>query len=893
VPPANLPSQATSFVGRKAELARIAQHLADPGCKLLTLVGPGGIGKTRLALQAAAGQRSCFPHGVHFVPLYAVPSAELIVPAIADAIGFAFGLGEREEEDAPHRTGQAPKAQLLDHLWDKEMLLVLDNMEHLAGGAGLLAEILAAARRLKLLVTSRERLNLRAEQPFEVQGMPVVDEETGGGTGGDDAVELFLSAARRVDPTFAGQRADVARICRMLDGVPLAIELAASWAHVLSCVEIAGQVEEALTGSGLGFLAGHTRDVPDRHRSLRATFDHSWALLSTKERAALAAMSVFQGTFDQDAAAQVAGVSLPTLSALIEKSLVQRLGPAGPDESARYALHELLRQYAQDKLGPDSGPHERHSRHYAAYLAGQEERLKGPDQALALSEIEREIDNVRAAWAWATAHGASEAIGLALDSLHRFYETRSRYQEGRAALERAVDALEKETADPLLLGRVRSRLGRLTHHLDELQRAEELIEQALVTLRAQDARAEVARALLWLGETVRRQGARERAGSLLRDALRISRQGGDVELEAEVLTGLAGWTAAGEAYEQARALYRQSLALYRSISNQRGMADAFYGLGHIAGHFREWDASRQLYEESMAIREQLGDRRGVAWCLHFMAENARGQGQYVEAKHLYERSLAIHRALGDPLRTGNVLERMSTVVLWLGDMEALEEINHEIHIHALRLGHPFHIACSLEGLGEVAQLKGAYAQARQYYEESLAIGYEIEHPRVLAWSLMGLGDADHATGAIEAARARYEDSLAICREHEVEDGIPMSLLRLGDTARAAGDLTASRRYLVEALQFEIERGYPGAIAHVLGHAVALLDREGKTEKALALAAHLLQRPEIREPGKSQVQLLLEDLAAQLPPERVAAIQQESGERTLDEMCEIVLLEEDR
>jgi tetratricopeptide (TPR) repeat protein len=620
-------------------------------------------------------------------------------------------------------------------------------------------------------------------------------------------------------------------------------------------------------------------------------FAHSWDLLSTREQAALAALTMFRGSFDRSAAAEVAGAALPTLSALVDKSLVQRVEATEPGGHARYALHELLRQFTTEKLGADNGPHERHSRHYAAYLAEQEERLKGPDQAPALDEIEREIGNLRAAWEWATAHRAWRGIGLALDSLFRFYETRSRYHEGRAAFEQTLDVLGgKETNDPLLLGRLLARLGRLTHHTDDLERAQELLEQGLATLRTQDAPAEVGRALLWLAETVRRQRARDRAGSLLREALPLSRQAGDVELEAEILTGLAGWTAAGEAYEEARALYRRSLALYRSTGNRRGLADALYGLGHIATYSREWDASKRLYEESMAIREQLGDQRGVAWCLHFMAENARGQSRYAEARRLYEGSLAIHRALGDPLRTGNALERMSTVVVWLGDMEALEEISHEIHIHALRLGNPFHVACSLEGLGKVAQLKGAYAQARQYYEESLAIGYEIEHPRVLAWSLMGLGDADYATGAIEAAQARYEESLAICREQEVEDGIPMSLVRLGDAARARGDHTAARRYLVEALQFEVGRGHAGAILGVLSHMIPLLADEAREQEALMLAAYLLQRPETWEPERSRVQECFDSLVTALPPEQMAAMKQAHSARTLQEMCEMALLE---
>jgi predicted ATPase/DNA-binding SARP family transcriptional activator len=896
VPPSHLPQQATPFVGREAELADIARHLADPGCRLLTLAGPGGIGKTRLAIEAAIAQSGCFTHGVYFVPLAAVRSAGLIVPTIAEAIGFTFGAGTGEADEGLDPAERAAEAQLLDHLWDKEMLLVLDNVEHLAAGAAFLAETLAAAPRIKLLVTSRERLNLRAEWPYEVQGLAVPGEGVADGmTGGGDAVALFLSTARRIEPGFAGDRADMARICRLLGGMPLAIELAASWAHVLSCTEIADQVAEAMAGGGLGFFDAAAgpgpRDLPDRHRSMQAVFAHSWDLLFPSGQSALANLSVFRGSFDRDAAAEVGSASLATLSALVDKSLLQRSRPAGASDRTRYELHELLRQFATEKLGSNREPHERHSRYYAAYLAEQEVRLKGPDQALALAEIEREIDNVRAAWEWATAHRACREIGLALESLYRFYEIRSRYQEGRAAFEGAIDALEAaEPGDPLLLGRLLARLGRLTHHTDDLERAEALLEQALATLRTQDAPAEVGWVLLWLGETVRRQGARARSRSLLREALAMGREAGDTELEAGSLTSLAGWTTAGAAYEEARALYRRGLTLYRSTGNRRGMADALYGLGHIATYLREWDVSKRLYEESMAIREQLGDRRGVAWCLHFMAENARGQGRYTEARRLYECSLAIHRALGDPLRTYNVLQRMSTVVLWLGDVEALEEISHEIHVHVLRLGNPFYIACSLEGLGEVAQLKGETAQARQYYEGSLAIGYEIEHPRVLAWSLMGLGDADYATGAVDAARMRYEQSLAICREHEVEDGIPMSLLRLGDAVRTTGDVVASRRYMVEALQFEVKRGHAGAITRVLSHMVPLLKDEARVQEALMLAAYLLQRPETQEPERGQVRQQFEALAAQFPPEQAAAIRQACSARTLDEVCELALLE---
>jgi DNA-binding SARP family transcriptional activator len=277
----NLPPPPTPFVGREQELAGIAALLDDPACRLLTLVGAGGIGKTRLALQAATEQLDAFADGVYFVPLAAVPSADLAIAAIGEAIGSPF-------------TGQGSlKAQLLHSLRGKEMLLVLDNFEHLLESAGLLAEILAAATGVSLLVTSRERLGLHGEWLFEVQGLPYPAEglpAIDGWTEADyehySAMYLFLKSASRLQPDLKLDEREfrwVARICQLVEGMPLAIELAAAWIRVLSCAEIAGQIEQ-----GIHFLATSLRDLPPRHRSLHAVFDHSWG---TSQRGGAGALS--------------------------------------------------------------------------------------------------------------------------------------------------------------------------------------------------------------------------------------------------------------------------------------------------------------------------------------------------------------------------------------------------------------------------------------------------------------------------------------------------------------------------------------------------------------------------------------------------------------------------
>ena len=325
---------ATPFVGREADLAELAGLLATPACRLLTLIGPGGVGKTRLALRAAAEARAAgaFPDGVHVVALQPLASADLLAGAVADAAGLA-PAGARD-----------PTEHLRDGLRGRAALLVLDNFEHLLEGAALLPPILAAAPGVRLLVTSREALALQEEWRYPVQGLPY---PAGAGAadleGPEDyaAVRLFAERARRVrrDFSLAEEGADVARLCRLVEGLPLALELAAAWTSVLSCAEIAADL-----ALGLDVLATRLRDVPERHRSMRAVFDGSWARLDDHQRAVLARLSVFQGGFRREAAEAVAGAAPATLAALVDGSLLH-LEPGG-----RYQLHELLRQYAEERL---------------------------------------------------------------------------------------------------------------------------------------------------------------------------------------------------------------------------------------------------------------------------------------------------------------------------------------------------------------------------------------------------------------------------------------------------------------------------------------------------------------------------------------------------------------
>ncbi len=747
-PTHNLPPQTTSFLGREEDLKEITNLLENPSCRLVTLIGPGGIGKTRLALEAAREKISEFPQGVFFIPLAPLSSPDLLVSSVANALGFSF-----------HGSAD-PQMQLFNYLREKEVLLVMDNFEHLLAGAGFLSDLLEVAPKVKMLVTSRERLNLRGEWIWEVRGMAFPRGEDVEKAENYSAVQLFLQSAKRIHPQFElsdEEKPSVVRICQLVEGMPLGIELASTWLRVLSCKEVVKEIED-----NIDFLSTSLRDVPERHRSMRAVFEHSWNLLTKEEREAFMRMSVFRGGFRREAAQMVAGASLLVLSALVDKSLI-RWSPI-----ERYEMHELLRQYAEEKL--NEAPEIRrevqdlHCRYYAEFLNQKEEFLKGEKEKEALEEIGGEIENVRMGWSWAVERGKQEELDKFIDSLFRFYLIRGWFHEGEEVFGVVGRKLEESGREGKVWGRVLARWGVFLLILSDYRRARELLEQSLSILRQLNARKEVAFSLRNLGFVAYQLGEYAEARRCLEESLEICRQINDrdgIAISVNTL-GLVAYNL-GE-FEKARALYSQSLEIGREIGDRQGTAKYLLNLGNVAQRLGNYEEAKELYEESLSICKEVGDRWGMANSLNNLGLVAKALGKREEAKDLYERSLIIKRDVGD--RKG--------------------------------------IATSLGNLGDVAYERGDYQEAIRLQQEKLAICKEIGNRRGAASSLSSLG---HAKSALEDL---LESKRCFCEALRSAMGIQAAPVAVDALVGIAGLFRKEGRVkeALEILTFAIQ--YPAA-----------------------------------------------------------------------------------
>jgi len=645
----HLPTQTTSFIGRNEELAEISTLLADPACRLVTLVGPGGVGKTRLAIQVATQASRDFTDGVYFVALQPLSSADYLVPSLAEALSFSFS----GKED--------PRQQLLLYLSKKRVLLVLDNFEHLIVGVDLLPAILKAAPGIKFIVTSRVVLDLQEEWIRPLQGLKYPQAELSQPIDAYSAVQLFAERARRVRANFSPsqERDCVAQICRLVQGMPLALELAAAWLKTLACAEIVVEIQHSLD-----FLGTTLRNVPERHRNMRAVFEQSWSLLGSAEREVFKRLAVFQGHFQRQAAQAVAGADLLTLQALVDQSLVR----AAAD--GRYEIHELLKQFAAEHLGENLQDEEearqRHCDYYAGFLSFQEARLTGPEQLAAAAEIDAEVDNVRSAWSWAVEQGKVDAVERSLGCLLVYNQMRTRALEGAEMFNRAVGRFEE--AGGQSLGDLCVHAGFFEATLGNYEKATELYLKGLPLLEKGKLHGSTAMALAGITFMHRSKDqslSMEELPAILLPYLEDCRQRGERRCEAWLMYALGGTTSYVKNFEQAVDWLKGSLEIFKAQGDGWGSTYVLNLLGIVYIDLEKYPEARSAFKESLKICQDVRDMGGVAFSLAQLGEIAAQQQEHDSARqyfleavkimydakqelfihwHLYELGESFHRA---------------------------------------------------------------------------------------------------------------------------------------------------------------------------------------------------------------------------------------------------------
>ena len=655
----------TSFIGREKEYADIHQLLAQPDCRLLTLVGPGGIGKTRLALQLNKLLGDKFTRGSFVASLQPLRSAEFFASAVADALGVSL-------------TGQEPPlVQLAHYLSDKEALIIMDNFEHLLDAAEQLATLLSATPHIKYLITSREALNLQEEWLYPLSGLAFpTDAAT---EQNDDAVQLFNDRAKHVYPDFVPDKEveAVIRICQLVEGLPLALELAAAWRKTLACQAIADEIQ-----GGLAFLTTRHRNVLARHHSMQTVFDQTWQRLNEREQAVFKRLSVFRGGFLREAVAAVTGASLPILSALVDKSLLRL------DSNGRFQIHELLRQYAAEQLEKSADDvaqtQSNHAAFYIQFLHQQSGDVRGGRQREALLEIRADLDNIRVAWLWAVAQGDADALQKGSESLGLYYQFLGGYQEGVTLFSQATEALlaqpPSDAADLALLG---TRMYEAWYHLrfgrqegteacmahsqaiyrrlnisplpgyltdpnaplsfvaltrGDYKTAVQLAEQVRDVAEAQKHPINRQFAYHLLSEAHDGLGAYETAQQFAQQAYAQSLTTGDRWFRAYILNNMGQIAVALGDNRMGKSHFKSSYEIRHDFADPEGMALALVNLGNLSFKERDLAEAADQFQRSRIIYQDINDKGGLAaanWGLGMVAceqgDFARTQGYFREA----------------------------------------------------------------------------------------------------------------------------------------------------------------------------------------------------------------------------------------------------------------------
>ncbi len=750
LPAPQLPAQLTPLFGRAELLRLLVERMHSPACRLLTLTGPGGVGKTRLALAVAEHMQAELASDVWFVALAELAPGADAPAAVADQLALA--IGRRLDLVVG---GQSPQLQLIELLRERRLLLLLDNLEHLLAGAPFIDALLRAAPHLRLICTAREPLGLQAEVVVPLAGLspPAASAAVLGSSCG----QLFIERAQRSNALFQvrpDQLDVVRRICQLVEGLPLGLELAAAWTRQLSLEQIAAALEQSLD-----FLQTSLHDLPPRHRSLRAVFESSWLLLPPAAQHILALLTVFRGGFSAAAAHAVVRADLPQLAVLVDKSLLQA-------RDGRYTLHELVRQFAAAKADPAALEQAQtaHSQHYLELMRQQTDTLIGYDPHAVADVCRQELENIRLAWTWAAAHAQWPVLDTCLLALVRLFDLLGFYHEGEELLALAVEHISRARhADAER--RIYARL--LTAQAGFLN-AEARYPQAALTAQAALHHAQAlgdvlgrAAALVEQGIAQRNQGLYTLAWSHLEQALHLSQAWELHRLAAQSLRALGQTAYMLGRYQQAGDCYRQALRLYQQLGDQRSALLVLGNLGLVWFAAGDYSGATRHYRELLPSVRALDDRWGAALVLNNLGYVLAEQGDIDAADDCYRQALDVRRVIGDRWGVSITLTNCGALALQAGQLDAALRISDEALHLAQLIGDRSNQAYALTTCGAALCLQQRPHAALLPLEDALRLRSELGQthlvPVTQAWLALALlrcqqPDAAH-THALQALTA--------------------------------------------------------------------------------------------------------------------------------------------
>jgi predicted ATPase/class 3 adenylate cyclase len=816
----NVPVQLTSFIGREQAIASACATLRRADVRLLTLTGPGGMGKTRMGIKLATSLLADFDDGVCFVGLAALHAPELVAPTIAKTLGV---IGAE---------GRSPIIRLTEWLRRKQMLLLLDNFEHLAAAAPLVSEILAACRHVKILVTSRMPLRLYGE--YEVEVPPLTLPDLSQAPAAEqfiqyEAIRLFVARAQAVKPDFAltdGNARAIAELCHRLDGLPLAIEIVAVYSKLFPPRDLLARLAHRQV-----LLMEGARNGPARHQTLRSTIDWSYHLLSKHDQELFRWLGVFAGgctlaaleeVYARPAAqpsqhamhqapAPVADSLLERLAALVDRSLLQHVEL--DDGETRFVMLETIREYALDKLaanGESQLIRQQHAYVFLAFAEDAQPETHRAHRATWFDRLEREHDNLRAALGWFLEAGQLEPGLWLAGMLLEFWTVRGYFSEGRRWLEQLLAQPTEPTP-----ARARALLGAgvLAYRQADYQIASERFSAAQEIFRECGDQCGVADVLINMGELAHAQDDHARARACFEESLALYRALADTQGVARTLNGLGAVARNHGDYATARALVEESLALYRELDNKVGVAWALYRLGILAYHQGHAALERACYEESLVIRRELGDKWGMAYSLLNLGYAAANQGRYALAQARYEESLTLCQELEDRKGVASVLVNLGELARLQGhDRQAAEYYEESLALFR-DLGDNLVIALLLHNLGQVAHRRGEHERAWALFRESLKLYWGLKNRVGIASCLAGLAGAGASMqrtawaaqllGAVEQSLVVSEENLEVVDQAEYDRNVALVRRRLDPAVYAAAWACGRAMGLEEAVELAL------------------------------------------------------------------------------------------